>query len=101
MGMPPLNGFVGEVLILEGVYPVSAWWAAGVAGGILLGAAYLLWLYQRTVFSETKPTGMADLRPLEAVTMAPFVIGIVWIGLQPGWLLGWFAQPVSAILGSR
>jgi NADH-quinone oxidoreductase subunit M len=72
-----------------------------VAGGILLGAAYLLWLYQRTVFCETKPAGMADLRPLELAIMAPFVAGIFWLGLQPGPLLGWFAQPVSAILGSR
>jgi NADH-quinone oxidoreductase subunit M len=101
MGMPPLNGFVGEVTILQGVYPVSAWWAAGVAGGILLGAAYLLWLYQRTMFGETKPMGAVDLNPLEMAIMAPFVIAIFWIGLQPGPLLGWFAQPVSAILGSR
>jgi NADH:ubiquinone oxidoreductase subunit 4 (subunit M) len=41
------------------------------------------------------------LNPLEMVIMAPFVIAIFWIGLQPGPLLGWFAQPVSAILGSR
>jgi NADH:ubiquinone oxidoreductase subunit 4 (subunit M) len=44
---------------------------------------------------------MADLRPLELAIMAPFVVGIFWLGLQPGPLLGWFAQPVSAILGSR
>lgn len=101
MGMPPLNGFVGEVAILQGVYPVSAWWAAGAIGGILLGAAYLLWLYQRTMLGETKPMGTVDLNPLEIAIMTPFVIGIFWIGLQPGPLLGWFAQPVSAILGSR
>ncbi len=101
MGMPPLNGFVGEVAILQGVYPVSLWWAAGAVSGILLGAAYLLWLYQRTMLGETKPMGTVDLNPLEIAIMTPFVIGIFWIGLQPGPLLGWFAQPVSAILGSR
>jgi NADH-quinone oxidoreductase subunit M len=101
MGMPPLNGFVGEVAILQGVYPVSIGWAAGAVGGILLGAAYLLWLYQRTMLGATKPMGTVDLNPLEIAIMAPFVVGIFWIGLQPGPLLGWFAQPVSAILGSR
>ncbi len=101
MGMPPLNGFVGEVAILQGVYPVSIWWAAGVVGGILLGAAYLLWLYQRTMFGKSKLMGTVDLNLLEIAIMTPFVIGIFWIGLQPGPLLGWFAQPVSAILGSR
>jgi len=101
MGMPPLNGFVGEVVLIQGVYGASPLWAACAILGILLGAAYLLWLYQRTMLGETKPTGLADLSLREAVTMAPFVIGIFWLGLQPGPLLAWFARPVSAILGSR
>lgn len=101
MGMPPLNGFVGEVIVIQGILPVSAWWAGGAVLGILIGAAYLLWLYQRTMLGETKPAGMADLSLREIVIMSPFVVGIFWLGLQPAPLLRWFEQPVSGILGSR
>jgi NADH-quinone oxidoreductase subunit M len=101
MGMPPLNGFVGEVIVIQGILPVSAWWAGGAVLGILIGAAYLLWLYQRTMLGEVKPAGMADLSLREIVIMSPFVVGIFWLGLQPAPLLRWFEQPVSGILGSR
>ncbi len=101
MGMPPLNGFVGEVVLIQGVYGVSPLWAASAILGILLGAAYVLWLYQRTMLGETKPTGLADLSLREIVMMTPFVISIVWLGLQPALLLHWFTQPVNTILRSR
>ncbi len=101
MAMPPLNGFVGEVVLIQGVYSVSPTWAAGAILGILLGSAYLLWLYQRTMLGETNATGLPDLSLREIVMMAPFVVSIFWLGLQPGPLLSWFEQPVTAILGSR
>ena len=52
MGMPPLNGFVGEITILQGAYQMSLNWAFWGAVGIALGAAYLLWLFQRTMLGE-------------------------------------------------
>ena len=52
MGMPPLNGFVGEITILQGAYQMSLNWAFWGVVGIALGAAYLLWLFQRTMLGE-------------------------------------------------
>src|SRR2546428_2924832 len=54
IGPPTLNGFIGELLILQGVFAVSMLWAAVAASGILLGAAYMLWLYQRTLFAKVE-----------------------------------------------
>ena len=63
MGMPPLNGFIGEITILGGAYQVSLNWAFWAAVGIALGAAYLLWLFQRTMLGEVKEKnrGLKDL----------------------------------------
>ena len=52
MGMPPLNGFIGEITILQGAYQMSFNWAFWGAVGIALGAAYLLWLFQRTMLGD-------------------------------------------------
>jgi NADH-quinone oxidoreductase subunit M len=52
MGLPGLNGFIGEFLILIGAFQVRWWWGAFAVTGIVLGAAYMLWLYQRTMFGE-------------------------------------------------
>jgi NADH:ubiquinone oxidoreductase subunit 4 (subunit M) len=54
MGMPPLNGFIGELTIMGGAYQMSFNWAFWGAVGIALGAAYLLWLFQRTMLGEVK-----------------------------------------------
>jgi NADH-quinone oxidoreductase subunit M len=86
IGLPALNGFIGELLILLGVYVVSKWWAGVAAVGIVLGAAYMLWLYQRTMFGKiTNPAnaGLSDLSLRELVTFAPLVVLAFWIGLYP------------------
>ena len=59
MGMPPLNGFIGEITILSGAYQMSFNWAFWGAVGIALGAAYLLWLFQRTMLGEVKEKNRA------------------------------------------
>ena len=66
MGMPPLNGFIGEITILSGAYQVSFNWAFWGAVGIALGAAYLLWLFQRTMLGEVKEKNRAAEGPLLA-----------------------------------
>ena len=86
IGLPTLNGFIGEVLILQGVFVVSKVWAAVAASGIVLGAAYMLWLYQRTMFGNvTNPNNekLSDLNLREVATFAPLLILAVWIGLYP------------------
>jgi NADH-quinone oxidoreductase subunit M len=86
MGLPLLNGFIGEFAILQGAFARSFWWAFSAATGIVLGAAYLLWLYQRVFFGEvTQPANasLPDLSMREQLTLAPLVIVALWIGLYP------------------
>jgi NADH-quinone oxidoreductase subunit M len=86
IGLPALNGFIGELLILQGVYLVHPGWAAAGAAGIVLGAAYMLWLFQRTMFGTIdRPENalMPDLNLREIATFAPLVALAVWIGIYP------------------
>jgi len=85
MGMPPLNGFIGEITILGGAFQMSHLWAFWAAVGIALGAAYLLWLFQRTMLGEVKEKNktLKDLSLREVVVFAPLVVWAFWIGLNP------------------
>jgi NADH-quinone oxidoreductase subunit M len=85
MGMPGLNGFIGEITILRGAYQVSLNWAFWCVVGIALGAAYLIWLFQRTMLGETSPKnlGLRDLSLREIAVFAPLVLWAFWIGLYP------------------
>jgi NADH-quinone oxidoreductase subunit M len=86
IGLPALNGFIGELLILQGVFAVSRVWAGVAAAGIVLGAAYMLWLYQRTMFGRIehpKNEALADVGLREFATFAPLIILALWIGLYP------------------
>ena len=85
MGMPPLNGFIGEITILSGAYLMSFTWAFWAAVGIALGAAYLLWLFQRTMLGEVneKNQTLQDLSWREIAYFTPLVIWAFWIGLNP------------------
>jgi len=86
MGLPILNGFIGEFTILQGAFARSFWWAFFAATGIVLGAAYLLWLYQRVFFGElSNPANqkLLDLTWREQLTLVPLVILAFWIGLYP------------------
>jgi NADH-quinone oxidoreductase subunit M len=85
MGMPPLNGFIGEITILQGAFIVSFKWAFWAAVGIALGAAYLLWLFQRTMLGEVKEKNqlLKDLSWREIAVFAPLVAWAFWIGLNP------------------
>jgi len=86
IGLPALNGFIGELLILQGVFVANKIWAAFAASGIVLGAAYMLWLYQRTMFGKIenpKNENLPDLNMREFATFVPLMILAVWIGLYP------------------
>jgi NADH-quinone oxidoreductase subunit M len=85
MGMPPLNGFIGEITILQGAYLANFNWAFWGAVGIALGAAYLLWLFQRTMLGEVKEKNqlLKDLSWREIAVFAPLVLWAFWIGLNP------------------
>ena len=86
IGLPTLNGFIGEFTILIGAYAHSWVWALFAASGIVLGAAYMLWLYQRVFFGELsneKNKDLPDLNRREQWTLIPLVILAFWIGLYP------------------
>jgi NADH-quinone oxidoreductase subunit M len=86
IGLPALNGFIGELLILQGVFTASMLWAVFAASGIVLGAAYMLSLYQRTMFGKIenpKNEHLLDLNVREFATFAPLIVLAVWIGIYP------------------
>jgi len=86
LGLPTLNGFIGEFTILIGAFHHSWVWAMFAATGIVLGAAYLLWMYQRVFFGEItndKNKGLTDLNLREQWTLIPLIVMAFWIGLYP------------------
>ena len=86
IGLPTLNGFIGEFLILQGVFVANKTWAVIAASGIVLGAAYMLYLYQRTMFGKIenpKNERLLDLSGRELATFAPLIVLAVWIGIYP------------------
>ncbi len=100
VGLPGLNGFVGELLILQGTFLSARWWAVVAAGGVILAALYLLWAYQRVFHgpAEGANATMSDLRPLEVAVMVPFLAAIVGMGLYPGPVLERVEPSVAALL---
>jgi len=86
IGLPTLNGFIGEFTILIGAFNRSALWAVLAATGIVLGAAYMLWMYQQVFFGEITHEankGLKDLNRRELWTLIPLVVMCFWIGLYP------------------
>ena len=94
IGLPGLNGFVGEFLILLGSFksPVlgSWWFTVFAASGVIFAAVYLLWMYQRVVFGEVKNpklNSLTDMNFREILVMVPIFIFIIWIGIYPSTFL--------------
>jgi NADH-quinone oxidoreductase subunit M len=101
MGLPLLNGFVGEFTILQGTFMENWKWAAWAVPGVILAAAYLLWLYQRVFFgtvTNPKNEKLHDLTPREMLTFAPLLIMAFWIGLYPKPFFQILEQPVNQIV---
>lgn len=101
MGLPGLNGFIGEFLILVGAFKVNYVWAAFAVTGIVLGAAYMLWLFQRTMFGaleNPKNANLPDLSLRELTTLIPIIILCFWIGLYPSPFLSRTEASVNYVL---
>src|ERR1022692_1301053 len=101
MGLPLLNGFVGEFAILQGTFMENWRWAAWAVPGVILAAAYLLWLYQRVFFgtvTNPKNEKLHDLTPRELLTFAPLIIMAFWIGLYPKPFFEILQQPVNQLV---
>ncbi len=101
VGLPGTAGFVGEMLILVGAFKVNTWVALIATSGVILSAAYALWLYRRVVFGDlTKEDlkGMLDLNAREIATLAPLVVLALWMGIYPGPFLDVMAVSVKNLL---
>ncbi len=105
IGLPGLNGFVGEFLILLGSFksPVlGSWWFTIIAAsGVIFAAVYLLWMYQRVVFGEVKNPKLNELKDMnkrEILVLVPIFIFIVWIGIYPSTFLNVSAKSTHKII---
>ena len=103
MGLPLLNGFVGEFTILQGTFMESKVWAAWAVPGVILAAAYLLWLYQRVFFGKVenpKNEKLLDLSGRELATFIPLVVLAFWIGLYPKPFFQILSTPVNNLVAT-
>jgi NADH-quinone oxidoreductase subunit M len=103
MGLPLLNGFVGEFTILQGAFMEKWQWGAWAVPGVVLAAAYLLWLYQRVFFgtvTNPKNEKLQDLTPREVATFVPLIIMAFWIGLYPKPFFQILEEPVNHIVAA-
>src|SRR5688572_2871605 len=101
IGLPLLNGFIGEFTIMACALQKNLWWAVAGGAGIVLGAAYMLWLYQRTMFGKLdNPANqnLADMNMRELATLIPLIIMAFWIGLYPAPFFRALDKPVNKLV---
>ena len=100
LGLPLLNGFIGEGIILMGSFQAFPWAAVVATLGIILGAAYLLWMYQRVMFGPITAVNekMEDLNLREMLYFAPLVVAAFWIGMYPKPIMDVMDAPVRKLV---
>lgn len=100
IGLPGTSGFVGEFLSLMGIYEASSWTALIAGTGIILGAAYMLYLYRRVAYGEQKnadAAAMPDLNVREWAMLAPIAAVVLWMGVYPESFMAPMRNDVKAI----
>lgn len=100
IGLPGTSGFVGEFLSLGGIYQISSWVAFVATTGIILGAAYMLYLYRRIAFGEQKnadAAAMKDLSVREWFMLAPIAAAVLWMGVYPESFLAPMRKDIAAL----
>ncbi|WAX92807.1 NADH-quinone oxidoreductase subunit M [Aminobacter sp. NyZ550] len=103
VGLPGTSGFVGEFLTLFGVFQVNTWVALIAATGVILSAAYALWLYRRVVFGAlTKESlkGLFDLSGREKVVLYPLIILVIFYGVYPAPVFDATTASVKALINN-
>jgi NADH-quinone oxidoreductase subunit M len=100
IGVPGLNGFIGEYLILVGSFPAARWWTVAAAAGVILAALYLLWAYQRVFHGEPDEANrsFAELKLREGAVLAVFIGLIVFTGVYPKPLIDRVEPSVDALI---
>jgi NADH-quinone oxidoreductase subunit M len=102
IGLPGTANFVGEILVLAGAFKVQTWVAFVGATGMILGAAYMLWLYRRVMLGELTKNDLKDIMDInrrEALTFLPLVLLTIWLGIYPAPVLDVLAPAIDKILG--
>ncbi len=102
VGLPGTSSFVGEFLTLLGVFRVNTWVALFATTGVVLSAAYALWLYRRVIFGTLEKDslkGLLDLSPREKAILYPLVILVVFYGIYPKPVFDATAVSVDALIG--
>ena len=101
VGLPGTSGFVGELLVFIGAYEAASLVAFVMLSGIILGAAYMLYLYRRVIFGTLEKAelkAMSDLTVREIAIMAPLAAVVLWMGIYPKPFLDPLHAPVAAIM---
>lgn len=101
VGLPATSGFVAEFLVLIGLYQTSTWATLVMTTGIILGAAYMLWLYARVAYGKAasdETRAMPDLSGREAAILLPVVAAVLWMGIYPGSFQAPMKPAVAAIV---
>ncbi len=101
VGLPGTSGFVGEILVIVGVFSVNSWVALLAATGMILGATYMLWLYRRVIFGAlTKDSlkAIRDMRANEVIAFAPLVVLVLLMGIYPQFFLDPMAASIDQLL---
>jgi NADH-quinone oxidoreductase subunit M len=101
IGLPGTSGFVGEFLVMVGAFQASTWLAALITTGIILGAAYMLWLYRRVIFGplvKDELKSILDLSPREVAVFAPLVILVLWMGIYPSSFTEVYDASIASLL---
>ena len=104
VGLPGTSGFVGEFLILVGVFQVNTWVALIATSGIVLSVAYALWLYRRVIFGVLEKAELRhilDLNKREVAVLAPLIATIIFFGIYPMPLLDVMAVSVENLLAQH
>jgi NADH-quinone oxidoreductase subunit M len=100
IGLPGLNGFIGEFLVLIGTFITHRWWAVVATFGVILSAVYLLWAYQRAFHGPAQAinAGVRDMTWAERITVAPLLAGMIFIGVYPQPLLSRIQPAVNHLI---
>jgi len=103
VGLPGTSGFVGEFLTLLGVFRVNTWVALFAATGVILSAAYALWLYRKVIFgvlSKESLKGLLDLSTREKAVIYPLVVLVIFFGVYPAPIFDATAASVQALVNN-
>ena len=104
VGLPGTSGFIGEFLTLMGIFQVNTWVAAVATTGVILSAAYALWLYRRVVMGELLKDGLrliTDMTRRERAIFAPLIVMTLLLGVYPSLVTDIIAPSVSALVSDH